>query len=287
MCSNDLHLTLNGDTFASMKKDFDTILHRTIGNMEMKGADEAVITLKLSISLDKTSINSRDVTKPSFKHDINSVMQVKDKMTGQMKDEVALVWDEDEGAYVLRKINDGQMNLFEDGDVIDVDFEHVPDNEQPAIGEGQLGLPESTEGEDEVEYSDDDEDAAEEVSEVSDDLPDPVFAFPVDPESPIGWLSQFIGHSMRVTEAMGNYTVRTYENKVVLSSAAGKESTFYCPAEKLAPHAGHELICVVYGDKYITNISIECEECNEVIFDLDVPAYDTDDEDEADYDDEE
>lgn len=76
---------------------------------------------------------------------------------------------------------------------------------------------------------------------------------------------------MNVTEAMGNYTVRTQGNKVVLSSATSPENPFYCSAEKLSPHVGHAVVCVGYGDDEIVNISIECEDCSEVLFDIESP----------------
>lgn len=117
MCANDLDLSLNGETFASLKSDFDAILERTLGNMTMKGADEATITIKLGVSLTKTTVPSggalRDVTKPTFKHDISSVMQVKDKMSGQLSGNMELVWDADLQQYVLRPIDDGQTSMFD------------------------------------------------------------------------------------------------------------------------------------------------------------------------------
>ena len=69
---------------------------------------------------------------------------------------------------------------------------------------------------------------------------------------------------------MGNYTVRTPENKVVLSSAASNSSPFYCPAERLEGHVGHKVSCVGYGDESgtIVNVSIECEDCDAVLFDI-------------------
>ena len=53
---------------------------------------------------------------------------------------------------------------------------------------------------------------------------------------------------LAVTEAMGNYTVRTQGNKVVLSSATSPENPFYTSAEKLSPHVGHADLCDGYGD---------------------------------------
>ena len=98
MYANDMSLSLKSDTFSALKEDFDSILARTIGNMEMKGAEEATVTLKLGISLEKSSVNGpnglQDITKPSFKHDISSVMQVKDKKSGALTGDYELVWDE-------------------------------------------------------------------------------------------------------------------------------------------------------------------------------------------------
>lgn len=119
MCTkNDLQLSLSGDTFQALKTDFDSILARTIGNMEMKGADEATVTIKLGISLEKvnsgTYDDAKEVTKPSFKHDISSVMQVKDKKTGSLAGDYELVWDTEEQKYVMRKLGGEQMNMFDD-----------------------------------------------------------------------------------------------------------------------------------------------------------------------------
>ena len=273
MCStNERNLSLNGDTFAILKEQFDKILNRTVGNMEMKGADDAVITLKLSVSLEKSSVtvgdDIKEVTKPTFKHDISSVMQVKDKVSGQTTDDYALVWDENENKYVLRKIENGQMS-FDDFDangnpIYDADYHEVP-----AIGEGTRGLPEAAESDGTADTSDEADDATPDASgEFGDGSVDPAH----DPTTPFGWLRQFIGESMNVTEAMGNYTVRTQSNKVVLSSATGSENPFYCPAEKLSPHVGHEVVCVGYGGEEIVNISIECEDCKEVLFDINAPG---------------
>ena len=92
-----------------------------------------------------------------------------------------------------------------------------------------------------------------------------------DPKALFEYMKQFVGAEMKVLESMGNYTVRTLDNKVVLSSACQPTDRFYCSPEKLAPHVGHAVICVGYGQNKIVNISIECEDCNEVLFDMDAP----------------
>lgn len=119
MCTeNAMQISLKGDTFQSLKEDFDIILDRTLGNMHMKGAEDAVISLKLSVSLVKANAmvqgNCTSITRPSFKHEISSVMQVKDKKTGALTGDYQLVWDEDEGKFVMKKIEDGQTNIFEE-----------------------------------------------------------------------------------------------------------------------------------------------------------------------------
>lgn len=266
MYANDMSLSLKSETFSALKEDFDSILARTIGNMEMKGAEEATVTLKLGISLEKSSVNGpagiRDIVKPSFKHDISSVMQVKDKKSGALTGDYEMVWDADEGKYVMRRIDNGQTSMFDDdrcGTVIEAEYTALP--------EGQRGLPEGSQKDDAEEETEDtdgeenpDTDCANESDGVSEFGP-----------TPFEWLKQFVGQELRVTEAMGNYTVRTADNKVVLSSATGESSPFYCPAEKLEGHVGHEVSCIGYGDSdgVIANVSIECADCNEVLFSLD------------------
>lgn len=276
MCStNERNLSLNGDTFAILKEQFDKILNRTVGNMEMKGADDAVITLKLSVSLEKSSVSVGDdikeVTKPTFKHDISSVMQVKDKVSGQTTDDYALVWDDGEGKYVLRKIENGQMS-FDDFDSNGNPIYEADYHEVPALEEGTRGLPEAAESEDDVEDEDtscDREnvtpDAVSECDTASDADED-------DLSTPYGWLKQFIGTEMRVTESMGNFTVRTSDNKVVLSSATDPNNVFYCDADKLAGHVDHVLKCECgWGSDTEDSdkcIKIICAECGEEVFRL-------------------
>ncbi len=264
MCvENAMQLSLNSNTFAGLKEDFDSVLARTIGNMESKGADEATITLKLGISLTKEQgkfgeDEDREITRPTFKHDISSVMQVKDKKSGSLSGDYELVWDDEEKTYVMRKIKDGQMSLFgEDGEITagdededDVEYvEAIPAGAEPALIE-----------------------AAEE-----EDTSGPEY----DVTTPFGYLRQFVGEDLIVTEAMGNYTVRTNENKIILSSASDPDSPFHCDADKLAPHVGHNVVCVGYGADELLNIAIECEDCCETLFSLDLNLGDDEEEIEA------
>lgn len=146
MCvKNGIPLSLNGDTFQNLKENFDTVLARTVGNMEMKGADEATITLKLLISTKKENIgtpdNPEEATIPTFKHDISSVMQVKDKVSGTLAGNYALVWDDEEKKYVMKKITDGQLSMFDDDGEVS---EEIIETYEPVEDDGPKELDERT-----------------------------------------------------------------------------------------------------------------------------------------------
>lgn len=163
MTTNEMTLSLKSDTFAALKEDFDSVLLRTIGNMEMKNADNATITMKLSITLDKVSVGGpnglQDITRPSFKHDISSVMQVKDRKSGALTGDYELVYED--GKYAMRRIDDGQTSLY-DGEAehvepsfVDADYNDVDDDTErqkaiPAASEvGPRKLPAASEDSDE------------------------------------------------------------------------------------------------------------------------------------------
>lgn len=252
MCvPNAMELSLKGDTFTALKEDFDAILARTLKNMESKGADEATITLKLGISLEKTTDFSgeeaEEVTKPSFKHDIGSVMQVKDKKSGALTGDYQLVWDDEEGKFVMKRIGDNQMTLFDVAEENEENVEYIPaaDPVEPPMLEG-------------ADVADDDASEGDAI------------------DTPFGWLSQFVGKDMAIGEAMGNYTVRTVANEdeesaVVLTSASTEDSVFHCDAEILKDHIGHELICVGEQNEAggpIVKIVVKCLQCDEDLYAL-------------------
>lgn len=287
MYKNDKELTLNAETFTSLKADFDSILNRTIGNMEMKGADEATVTLKLSIKLDKTTTymenGALDVTRPSFKHDVSSVMQVKDKKSGQLNEEMALVFDEESGSYLLRPITNGQMSFGTDGhiydsngEVVDAEFRDV--NETEVIKGSAVPLLETTATDDDEDSENEDQENSVEDAEDEEPLPftedDDEPNDEVDEEmSKYEWLRQFAGETMIVTESMGNYAVRVKESgSLVLSTAVSEESPAYVTEDKVKDLVGEELICARYvvEDKDV-NVAIECEAKGVVVADADAP----------------
>lgn len=272
MCNNKKYpLSLNGDTFNGFKADFDQMLRQLLTEMEKRESEEATISIKMVVSLAKDQERDfeangydamKDVVKPSFKHEISTVMQVKNKKSGSLGGNMKMVWDRELCQYVMQEIDNGQTTLFDKAE--EPEPKEEPDNGLPTGDAHALPAGPVIEADyeviDEHEQAEGQEDAGEEKDRSG--------GAPAESDSPFEYMRQFIGAEMKVTEAMGNYTVRTTDNKVVLSSAFDATDRFYCSAEKLKPHVGHAVICVGYGQDEIVDISIECEDCNEVLFDI-------------------
>lgn len=264
----DLPLSLKSDTFSSLSSDFDGMLRQLLQGMVDTGESAGTINIKVKVTLTEDSApdftvaggqQTRSITKPKFDHEVSAVIQRKDKRTGSLSGDFELVRDGN-GGYVMRHIDDGQCNLFEggegDGEVVDAEFTELPGGLKALPG----AVPEEG-GEDTGGAENAGEGAATRFE-----------------DTPFGWLTQFIGESLRVTEAMGNFTVRTESNRVILSSAASPDAEFYCSADVLKPHVGHKVNCVGYGGDEIVCVAIECEDCGETLYSIERP---TDEETEA------
>lgn len=169
MCKEDKYISLECDTFEALKEDFDKIMNDTLGNMEMKGAEDAVVTIKINVSLEKTQVRDnendcfRDITKPTFDHSVSSVLQIKSKRSGSLTGD-EMLFDVSSNKYYIGKINDGQTSFMdEDGNehpwateaqVVDANYEACHE-EQAALPSGIRHLPEpKSADEDEEEYPD-------------------------------------------------------------------------------------------------------------------------------------
>lgn len=271
MCSEKTYpLSLSGDTFNALKSDFDQQLRQLLTEMEKRESEEATINIKIAVSLQPDQARDfqangydamRDIVKPSFKHEVSTVMQVKSKKSGSLGGNFELVWDRELCQYVMREIDNGQVTLFDkeeeapqpgeppalpagDGKVIDAEYREVE------AGEGQEG----------------EEDAGEQKDASTGRQSDTV--------TPFDYLRQFIGAELKVLEGGGYFSVRTSENKVILSSGFNAKDRFYCSAEKLKPHVGHKVVCVSYANDHpvvgdsIGRITIECDDCDEVLFEV-------------------
>lgn len=263
---NDMPLSLKSDTFSALTTDFDSMLRQLLEGMVDTGESAGTINIKVKVSLTEDSApdftvaggqQTREITKPKFEHEVSAVIQRKDKRSGSLSGNFELVRDGD--GYVMRPIEDGQYNLFDRGE--EEDGEKIYDAECGDLPGGPRALPGAPEEAEGVGEGEDTTGAQETAQDVSVKFKD----------TPFGWLAQFVGETLRVTEAMGNYTVRNKDNKVILSSATSPDSDFYCPAEKLEAHVGHKVTCVAYGGDELVNIAIECEDCGAVLFDIDRP----------------
>jgi hypothetical protein len=91
--------------------------------------------------------------------------------------------------------------------------------------------------------------------------------------TPFGWMLGFIGKKLIIVEHNGNYTVRTNEDdeeaNIVLSAMTDADNPLHVDADILAEHVDHKIVCVGYGiDDEIENVSVECEDCNVVLFSI-------------------
>lgn len=262
---NEMHFDHNSEVFSTMWKNFDLMIERTIGNMVMRDADESVITLKIGVSLDRKRVPEangfRDLIQPSFKHDLNSVMQVKDKMSGTFKGNVELIFDKD-GKPIIRDIDDGQMNIFDNDGLVSVDDEDN-DADLRALPAAKPALPESKalEG----EYT--------EMPGVPVEIGNPVRAFE--------WLMGFRNTLMHVNDENGVLTVRAAkENQLILSSGVSHDNPFYVKREVLEKHIDHDLICVTSPEGVDSDpdaIEIWCDDCGDYIFGIQNPNRSEDD----------
>lgn len=236
MIENDMTLSLKSNTFSALKEDFDSILSRTIGNMEMKCAENATVTVKLSITLEKSTVVTdervQDITKPSFKHDISSVMQVKDKKSGALAGNFELVWDKEEGKYVMRKIDDGQTTLYEKVE----DFINV-DATGDYVEDAPLSIPDKTTAHVPTRFQ---------------------------------WLTSFVGQELTVENNDDIFELVDENGDVLLTSDDDGEEYQKCDDVVLEGHVGHSLIVNGWkeedGDSY-KRITVDCKDCDMMIID--------------------
>jgi len=124
MCNEKKYpLSLNGDTFNALKADFDQQLRQLLTEMEKRESEEATINIKIAVSLQPDQTRDfeangydamRNIVKPSFKHEVSTVMQVKSKKSGSLGGNFELVWDRELCQYVMREIDNGQVTFFDD-----------------------------------------------------------------------------------------------------------------------------------------------------------------------------
>lgn len=83
------------------------------------------------------------------------------------------------------------------------------------------------------------------------------------------WFLQFIGEKLTICNTDGDCRIVTTNGTTVISSNPD-ERGFSCDHNKLAEHCGHNIECVFHSDDTgITNVAIECVDCNVTIMSVD------------------
>ncbi|MCI8561995.1 MAG: hypothetical protein HFH69_00595 [Lachnospiraceae bacterium] len=150
-------IDFDSNTFESMKQDMNFILQRLLDTMQEKGATEGFMTLKIDIVLVKEFIpnydpdvkgESREVSKPMFKHKATSTVKINDDKSGIFNNEMEMVMDEDTGCFKLIPIANTQQRTIFDSDFQQENKEDREEEDGQYIdGDWHPALPESADGE--------------------------------------------------------------------------------------------------------------------------------------------
>lgn len=109
----DKKLDFDSNTFENMKHDMNFVLQRLLGNMIEKQSNEGSMTIKIDVTMVKEFIpnydpnikgESREISKPQFKHKVTSAVKITDEKGGNLNNEMEMVMDEETGCYVLQPI---------------------------------------------------------------------------------------------------------------------------------------------------------------------------------------
>ncbi len=111
-------ISIDSELFKPLRGEFDSILNHTIEYMMQKGTHEASMSVKLNIEIHDVVLDTDDgkehVFAPSFAHEINSVVQVKEKSRGSVEGEYKLIQNADTKNWGISKIDSGQISMFDE-----------------------------------------------------------------------------------------------------------------------------------------------------------------------------
>lgn len=128
-------ISIHDDIFEAFRKDFDEIINQAVKNMREQGLDSAEMSCKITIETDKrmvvapteTNLNEkREAIVPAFKHKIGCVLKHETKKDGQFSGNLEMVWDDDEGRYILVEIGTAQASMFDQDQPYNNDAEPYP-----------------------------------------------------------------------------------------------------------------------------------------------------------------
>lgn len=118
-------LDFDSETFEDMKHDMNFVLQRLLGNMIEKQSNEGSMTIKIDVTMVKEFIpnydpkikgESREISKPQFKHKVTSAVKITDEKGGNLNNEMEMVMYEETGCYVLQPIANTQQRTIFDSD---------------------------------------------------------------------------------------------------------------------------------------------------------------------------
>lgn len=167
-------ITIDGEALASLRTDIDTMMARTLKTMAMTQNGEATVSVKIKITLNKEVIPTEDgvrnAVRPVFEHDVQSVVQTKDKTSGSMNGEYELVYDEETDEWVMKSTR-RQISMFDaneqpvEAEVVDAEPRRIA-----AVRALPAGDPDDCEEDDEPSYDQPDADPDDDY--IPDDDPD-------------------------------------------------------------------------------------------------------------------
>ncbi len=184
-------LDFDSDTFEKMKQDMNFVLQRLIGNMQEKGANEGSMALKIDVMMVKEFVpnydpdfegETREVSKPKFKHKVTSSVKINDERSGIFNNEMELLMDGDTGAFKLVPIaNTFQRSIFDSDfqqqdsgqDKEDVGFVGLNDTaggDIPMLPGPDAGAIDGEYRELDVAETDNEGDSGEELEDITDEL---------------------------------------------------------------------------------------------------------------------
>ena len=127
MAKNDvvetMDLTMEGEPFDELRRNFNIIIQRLIKNMSDTESDEAKISIAIDVKLDTEFIpeykdgkqnGGRDIKKPTFKHKVTSSMTFKDEESGVRNTEMEVVWDDEQHMYALKPVMGAEQMSIND-----------------------------------------------------------------------------------------------------------------------------------------------------------------------------
>ena len=124
----EMKLDFDSSTFEELKSDLNRYLQETFANMNDKNITEAEITAKITIKLvrttlpelDKISLDGgnelKEVLLPTIRHKVSSLMKTKFETDGELDlgGEYELVYDKKREKYVMQKLLDRQVTLYDE-----------------------------------------------------------------------------------------------------------------------------------------------------------------------------